>query len=160
MRWNTIKFVFFTVNNQVIFLKCIFEFVFNTAQSALNGVAMLFFFHYLLFCFICLFVVHLLCFFYSYIFFCLLASFPSLLLLALTLCFANRVPFSLGSFILKFKPFNKCVVSPNLRANFSLYVIANFYLRVKIHSLQEENYAKSLLTADCPVKQKHTHLDS
>ena len=46
MRWNTIKFVFFTVNNQVIFLKCIFEFVFNTAQSALNGVAMLFFFHY------------------------------------------------------------------------------------------------------------------
>ena len=54
---------FFTVNNQVIFLKCIFEFVFNTAQSALNGVAMLFFFHYLLFCFICLFVVQLLCFF-------------------------------------------------------------------------------------------------
>jgi len=151
---------FFTVNNPVIFLKCIFEFVFNTAQLALIGVSMLFFFLYLLFCFICLFVVQLLCFVYSYIFFCLLASFPSFLLLALTLCVANRVPFSLGSFILKSKPFNKCAVSPNLRTNFSLYVIASFYLRVKIHSLQEGNYAKSLLTADCPVKQKHTHLDS
>lgn len=72
---------FFTVNNQVIFLKCIFEFVFNTVQSALNGVSMLSFFIYLLFCFICLFVVQLLYFFYSYIFFCLLASFPSFLYL-------------------------------------------------------------------------------
>ena len=102
---------FFTVNNPVIFLKYIFEFVFNTPQSASSGVSMIFFFIYLLFCFICLFVVQLLYFFYSHIFFCLLASFPSFLLLALTLCFANRVPFSLGSFMLKFKPFNKCVVS-------------------------------------------------
>ena len=102
---------FFYLNNQVIFLKCIFEFVFNTVQSALNGVSMLSFFLYLLFCFICLFVVQLLYFFYSYIFFCLLASFPSFLPLALTLCLANTVPFPLGSFILKFQPFNKCVVS-------------------------------------------------
>lgn len=111
---------FFTVNNQIIFLKYIFEFVFNTAQSALNGVSMLF--PFLICCFV-LFADLLFsccCFFYSYIFFCLLASFPSFLLLALTLCFANRVPFPLGSFILKFKPFNKCVVSQTLRANFSL----------------------------------------
>ena len=113
---------FFYLNNQVIFLKCIFEFVFNTVQSALNGVSMLSLFIYLLFCFICLFVVQLY-FFYSYIFFCLLASFPSFLPLALTLCLANTLPFPLGSFILKFQPFNKCVVSLKIWEHISLCML-------------------------------------
>lgn len=110
---------------QFVFLPSItrlFSWNVSLAQSALNGVSMLSFFLYLLFCFICLFVVQLF-FFYSYIFFCLLASFPSFLPLALTLCFANRVPFPLGSFILKFQPFNKCVVSLKIWEQISLCML-------------------------------------